>query len=306
MKKVFALLAAVTSLSGFAGELTAHRENVIYGIDGRKDLYQISSSSIQKLANATAAQISNQKLLALSGIISIPEYNTLEESGGVCPTEKFSQQPTIARCSGFLVAPDLMVTAGHCMETAMDCSNNSWVFDYKMTNATSINLSNISVKNIYKCKQIVTQHKDNIIDYAVIKLDRAVVGRTPLKVRKTGSVKVGDKLLVIGAPSGLPTKVTDGAVLKADHVNYFATNLDTFHGNSGSAVINSVTGEVEGILVRGRTDYVPSIKGNPFSCMVVNKCDDRGKTCVSGVESIDSEHVTRISMILPALGLRRK
>jgi hypothetical protein len=139
------------------------------------------------------------------------------------------------------------------------------------------------------------------VDYAVIKLDRPVVGRVPLKIRKAGLIANGQRLIVIGNPSGLPTKVTDGNVIRTDHPSYFGTNLDTFHGNSGSAVINATTGEVEGILVRGKTDYVPSIRSNPLSCLVVNKCDINGKNCTNGpsLRDPDSEHVTRISLILP-------
>ena len=40
------------------------------------------------------------------------------------------------------------------------------------------------------------------------------------------------------------------------HGKYFSANLDTYGGNSGSAVFNANTGVVEGILVRGATDYV--------------------------------------------------
>ena len=37
---------------------------------------------------------------------------------------------------------------------------------------------------------------------------------------------------------------------------FFSANLDTYGGNSGSAVFNAVNGQIEGILVRGATDYV--------------------------------------------------
>ena len=48
-------------------------------------------------------------------------------------------------------------------------------------------------------------------------------------------------------------------------------NLDTYGGNSGSAVFNAKTGLVEGILVRGEQDYVQ--KGD---CRVSNVCPADG------------------------------
>src|SRR5690606_7248906 len=108
-------------------------------------------------------------------------------------------------------------------------------------------------------------------DYAVIELDRDVVGHTPLKIRRTGSVSVGDELVVIGHPAGLPVKVAGGANVRQLQQDYFVANLDTFGGNSGSAVFNLSTGEVEGILVRGEVDFVTR-----NGCRISNTCADAG------------------------------
>ncbi len=62
-----------------------------------------------------------------------------------------------------------------------------------------------------------------------------------------------------------------------------------------------MTGEVEGILVRGKPDYVPSIKNNPLSCYKLNICDENGKSCSKrkSLNEIPNEQVTYISQILP-------
>ena len=93
-------------------------------------------------------------------------------------------------------------------------------------------------------------------DYAVIKLDRVPENRTPLEIRIKGSIKKGTELVVIGHPSGLPLKIADGARVTTKRWNFFYSNLDTYAGNSGSAVFNRKTGVVEGILIQGATDYV--------------------------------------------------
>ncbi|OQB98875.1 MAG: hypothetical protein BWX80_03903 [Candidatus Hydrogenedentes bacterium ADurb.Bin101] len=64
---------------------------------------------------------------------------------------------------------------------------------------------------------------------------------------------------VIGHPSGLPKKIAFGSetrVRKNDAQGFFYANLDSYGGNSGSPVFNAEDGFVEGILVRGNTDFV--------------------------------------------------
>ena len=174
------------------------------------------------------------------------------ESRGICSDARFAQQKTAANCSGFLVGPDLLVTAGHCVQTASDCRNNKWVFNYAHT--TSSSDMTITTDDVYGCKEIISQSLDRRTknDYALLRLDRKVEGREPLTVRTEGKVKTNTPLVVIGHPTGLPSKVADGAWVRNNNPGvYFVANLDTFGGNSGSAVFNSETGVVEGILVRG-------------------------------------------------------
>jgi V8-like Glu-specific endopeptidase len=124
-------------------------------------------------------------------------------------------------------------------------------------------------------------------DYAVIQLDRKVTDRRPLSFRKSGKVSIGESVVVIGHPSGLPTKIADGAKVRSHSGKYFVANLDTYGGNSGSAVFNHNTGEVEGILVRGENDYIQSSRG----CMVSNKCP------VDGCRGEDVTYITNIKAL---------
>jgi hypothetical protein len=125
------------------------------------------------------------------------------------------------------------------------------------------------------------------MDYAIVRLDRPVLGRKPFSMRTTGSVTVGEEMVVVGYPSGLPLKVADGAIVRnTDHPSYFVFNGDTFQGNSGSPVIHAKTGEIEGILVRGDRDYLfDSTKG----CFRVNKCEEN---------DCRGEDVTRITEVI--------
>lgn len=112
-------------------------------------------------------------------------------------------------------------------------------------------------------------------------------GVSPLKFRESGTAGDGEQLVVIGHPSGLPTKIAGGAKIRSGEAAYFTANLDTFGGNSGSAVFNATTGIVEGILVRGELDYVSDIVDGKV-CKRANKCSDDG---------CDGEDVTRITSV---------
>lgn len=246
------------------------KPTIIYGEDNRIDVYASNDSALVELSKSTAAMIpsKNLKKNIFSGEYTI-QGKTLKEDMGVCDSERFANQISAAYCSGFLVGDKYLVTAGHCIENKSDCRSNYWVFDFKMENETTINL-NPSQENVYKCKKIVSHALTNNNDYALLELDRPVVNRTPLKFRKSGTISVGEPLVVMGYPSGLPLKIADGANVRSLSKEYFSANLDTYGGNSGSAVFNLDTHEVEGILVRGGRDYV--YKG----CYVSNRIPNDG------------------------------
>ncbi len=260
--------------------------DVIYGEDNRKDVYESTDSAVVELSKSTAAMIPNSKLSSANGQTTI-SGETLE-SRGVCAEERFASQMTAANCSGFLVSENVLVTAGHCIKTEADCAGYKWVFDYKM-DADKQDSMKVATKDVYSCSRIIARALDSMSkdDYAVIQLDRKVADRRPLTFRKSGKVSIGESVVVIGHPSGLPTKIADGAQVRSHSPKYFIANLDTYGGNSGSAVFNHKTGEVEGILVRGETDYVQSDRG----CMVSNKCP------VDGCRGEDVTYITNIKAL---------
>ncbi|MFN8369648.1 MAG: serine protease [Bacteriovoracaceae bacterium] len=202
MKQSLLRLGFVTALSLFTAHFSfaSSGQKVIYGEDNRVDVYASSDNLLKELSRSTAAQIENSSLSA-SRTGTILSGDSLRDRG-MCASERFSSQITAARCSGFLVGKDLLVTAGHCVTQMGDCAEYSWVFDYKMTDATSINL-NIPKSNIYKCTQIISRALDSGVgsDYALVKLDRPVEGREPLKVRKSGKIPNGASIAVIGHPT---------------------------------------------------------------------------------------------------------
>jgi V8-like Glu-specific endopeptidase len=279
------ILVSVVCLSAQAFAATP-KIDVIYGDDNRKDVFESTDSAMVELSKSTAAMIPNDKLSTVSGLVTI-QGETLE-SRGVCSDERFASQMTAANCSGFLVSENVLVTAGHCIKSMDDCESYKWIFDYKMDSAKQDSMT-VPASDVYTCTRVIARTLDNFSndDYAVVQLDRIVTDRRPLAFRRSGNIKVGESVVVIGHPSGLPTKIADGAKVRSRQGKFFQANLDTYGGNSGSAVFNQRTGEVEGILVRGENDYVQSERG----CMISNKC------AADGCRGEDVTYITNIKAL---------
>ena len=259
MVKVLAILIMGSILVPKSGSGEVFPE-VIYGDDNRRDLYELGTgkSQLKNWARSTAI-ISSQSKVKDSSLFGFKKLITksLESAQNVCQDEPFAQQPIGGWCTGFLVKDDIMVTAGHCIQSESRCATAAIIFDYSYTDGSE-ELNYAKEKNIYSCKRIISQEYDSPrgLDYAIIQLDRKVKGRTPLKLRTKGKVSSYASLTVIGHPTGLPTKVAEGAYVRENNnSDYFVSNTDTYGGNSGSPIFSS-NGLVEGVLVRGEQDFV--------------------------------------------------
>jgi len=247
--------------------------DVIYGSDNRREVTDPRVNQLlAKHARSTALlTFRNQIADTPDPFVKNLATKSLFESKNLCEDEPFAEQPVGGWCSGFLAGPDILVTAGHCLPSASRCSEIAVVFGFSYDESQE-SLSSLSAGNVYSCKNVL-MHRYNPPrgeDYAIIRLDRVVRGRQPLAVRRFGKVSDQASLAVIGHPSGLPTKIADGGYIRENaRPAYFVTNSDSFGGNSGSAVFDTRTGLVEGILVRGERDY--EYRGD---CMVSYRCDE--------------------------------
>lgn len=324
--KIVIQLAVLTSMisSAYAAPL------VVYGKDDRHEVYEATAAN-QLLAKSTAVAISKFEMtrdaqkpglvqftqitlkesmeVAAEGEEEEEEYKSrklfskevkaaIQNNVTLCEDTKFANQPTPGMCSGFLIGPDLLVTAGHCIDIPNFCNEYQWVFDFELDKKTQKAGVDVKEDTIYSCEKVVSTRlfTEFGYDYGVIKLNRKVKDRAPLKINSSlAGVSDTAKVLVIGSPSGLPTKVSpNGEVKKNTHSNFFVTSLDTFQGNSGSAVINEKTGVVEGILVRGAEDYVPDYTR---MCIKVNDCTDVMGSDVDPLGRCRGEEVSRMTSI---------
>lgn len=301
MLKLLTFALIVLSLNCIAYE---NSSKVVYGEDNRLDVYEVTNPLYLKLAKSTAGMVSNHAIKKSSnGTFYFPRKVSLERGMNICPNERFANQPLLANCSGFLIGEDILVSAGHCFKGQAEgsCDDYSWIFGLGMQSENKINLNHIPQKNVYRCKRIINATLDRQQDFAVIQLDRKVEGREPLKYRTKGRVATNTELVVIGHPSMLPLKIADaGTILRNKGPYKFSTSLDTFQGNSGSAVFNAETGTLEGILVSGKTDYLLSKEGDEKSCKIVNTCDQDGVLCEGKDRAsllMPGEQVTRITTV---------
>lgn len=300
MKIVLALAASLFAAAPAAAQF---RTKVIYGTDTRIDLYQTDSAPLRALADSTVALFQTGSVTTANGVASLATQSYAAQYG-LCREEPFYEQEVGAFCSGSLVAPDVIMTAGHCVPTPEECAGIKFVFGFAVKEKGALPKS-VPETEVYGCKELIGRQQMGAgPDWALVRLDRKVAGHQPLKLNLTGRIDNGAEVLVIGHPAGLPTKIAGGAhVRDASKDGYFVANLDTYGGNSGSAVFNSRTGLVEGILVRGEQDYVQ--KGD---CRVSNVCPVdgcRGEDVTKIADVADkipaAEHKSRVAELRPQI-----
>lgn len=288
MQKIFILSLCLFSFFNLTHKAAQAQlqGKVIYGEDNRKDVYAVDRQDFRNLADSTVALVPFEKFQKTkSGTYKLTS-STFGKDFNLCSNEPFFDQPSAASCSGFLVDDDLIATAGHCV-TVMNCSNYKYVFNYRMADKNTPQME-FHEDDLYGCKEIVKREYTSNQDYAIVKLDRPVKGHKVLSLSNQ-SVQANDSILVIGHPSGLPTKITDNANVRSVKTGFFQANLDTYGGNSGSAVFNANTDEVEGILVRGARDFSLDYDKR---CYHSNVCPNDG---------CNGEDVTLISYVVEAI-----
>lgn len=248
----------------------------------------LPSSPQLQLARATAVAVLSTNFVRTASTtidLSVDDSRDL-----LCDDVKFSSEPSLSyACTGFLVAPDLLVTAGHCMvntgevrsEKEKYCEAFSWLFDYRAGENGDTQTKNLSSANLYGCKEIIYAVREEAPpyrDYALVRLNRDVLDREPLVLSKS-EVAPFEKVHMIGYPLGQPAKLSRDAFVLFDNpkAQSFVTNLDAFEGNSGSPVFNS-RNEVVGILSGGTP--VESLRTDTkLSCDRYNACDELGNNC---------------------------
>ncbi len=276
----------------------------IYGADDRVEEYQVTDSRILAAGSATAVLIHRSNLIERSdGTFQMDAQpfawwyqwlDPLETGNALCADEPFQDQPSAGMCTGVLVGPNLIATAGHCV--ACDRSLDvAVVFDFVMEDALTPTMI-LRADQVYWIEEVIDSQV-GYPDWGLVRLDRRVVGRTPLSLRRSGRVPDDQELLVIGHPWGLPRKYDTGATVRENsEPTFFQANLDTYRGHSGSPVLNLDSMEVEGIVCRGMEEFVEDVASGCDRSLV---CPDDGCPSDDGPQWEDVTRATTFGMMVP-------
>lgn len=230
-------------------------EASIFGSDDRLNLYEVQDELIREQAPSVVSLVRQSKL-KLSGDHYKVEAKTLTQAMNFCEDSRFSKELMIANCSGALVAPDLILTAAHCVDDKKPEEEYYVVFDY-IKNSPYQRFDRFSKDQVFKIKEISYAdfefgYGTTWNDIALVRIDKKV-DRKILKVDYDSSYRVGTPLYLIGYPLGISQKVVGGESLLSLNItpNSFRHELDSFSVNSGSPIFDELTGMIIGVHVRG-------------------------------------------------------
>ena len=229
----------------------------VYGEDDRKEVKD--AYGIKDYVRATAVMIPKINIRGNKVYgYSLRELLTNKfGSSNFDENVNFLDQPTCASCTGFLIAPDILVTAGHCIKNFEDAKDYVWIFDYtnELNYYPNERYITVDPSNIYEVVEIIDAYfeEGEKFDYSVLKLNRTS-DRKPYRFRTSGKISSESNVYTIGSPTGLPLKFVDNSfVVGNSEKDWFKNSIDGFPGNSGGPVFNT-DGFIEGIHVRGAVE----------------------------------------------------
>ena len=152
MKFLLLIIPVINFLSfSSANEVNSNPDSVVYGEDNRREIYSLNSN-LKKLANSTFI-ITQKKRVIKQGDGIVFSYLHYGRTFKLCKEEPFYEQLSSGFCTGFLIAGDLAVTAGHCI-SEKTCNFVNMVFDYQLSDDGTLPPV-FSQDKVFSCKEII-------------------------------------------------------------------------------------------------------------------------------------------------------
>ncbi len=230
-------------------------------------------TSVSESVDPRAAQWASSTALlsarTLDGVVP-----TLQERFDLCSDEPFLDEPFIGHCTGFLVAPGLLATAGHCLEQH-PCERTQIVFGVNDIEGNGPPF--VDPEAVFRC---VAVHHSAHADVALVELDRD----TQRPALPLGSVVEDQGIALVGHGLGSTATVDLAGEASEVSTDTFRTSLDTFSGHSGSPVIAMETGEVVGVHTSGSGYSV--VQRFEADCHEFARCE--GDHCTAGAVRVEA------------------
>lgn len=276
------LMAACADKDGVRVDVAADGKinGVIYGDDSVRDLQdeKIQGSALfQKNLRASAALISHSELKKNTDGSWKLNDKTVQERYRTCDQFRLSDQVSAAFCSAVLVSSNVILTAAHCLseDAEQSCGSTSVVFgfDQKIEAGPSKTLLK---SQVYNCRRIIeiSQHQRSQVDYALVELDRAVEGVSPITMPTLiQPMTLGQDIYTVGYPIGTSKKIAKGRVREFAQANQNPkAALDIYYGNSGGPIFDEKTNELVGVVMNGEEDFIETAD----QCQMPKRCTDSG------------------------------
>ncbi|MBV1859429.1 MAG: serine protease [Nannocystaceae bacterium] len=208
---------------------------------------------------------------------STAEVPTLGERFDLCTGERFASDPFLGHCTAFLVGPDLVATAAHCL-AQHSCDTTQILFGFNDAERND-DIGFLASEDIYRCDTSFLAEDDDI---ALIRLDRIVEDRVPVPL---GETFPGRRVGLVGHPLGGRATVDLSGIVESSTERRISTTLDTFSGHSGSPVFDLDSGEVVAIHTSGAGF---NLEPSAASCSRLASCHPgEFEDCLAGATNVD-------------------
>ena len=292
------------------GDIRSTSERLIFGADDRKEYGEALGDPLlapfAQRANSVPILVRAADVSCTGATCNLATspwvMQKVIESGPLVPLcngVRYRGEPQFGTsCSGFLVAPNKIATADHCI-SEVPCSGLKIVFGFVVAANGGAAPTSVPSADVYQCASVSAESAPE--DWAILTLDRVVSGpRPPLNVARNSAVALNAALSIIGYPNGVPVKISPtGTVTGISDAVMFSHNVDAFNGNSGGPVFDSM-GVVQGIHDKG-PDSAEHFTGDPngSGCLIAQTCNESGCPPTVGDTFSEAVRVTRLSNQIP-------